>query len=92
MTLLVVPAPMDAPDNYDENGIATDPETRSEIEDQAGYVDLVKQVERRKGLSSLLSTTLADQANQDLAYAMKLYKDGKFGLYTKVLDVHYPRK
>lgn len=93
ITLLVVPAAMDAPENYDENGIATDPETRSEIEDQAGYIDLVKQEERCNGLSALLSTTLADSANQDLAYAMKLYtEDGKFGFYTKVLDLHFPRK
>lgn len=84
---------MDVPYNYDENGIATDPEIRSEIEDQAGYIDLLKQVERRNGFSTLLSTTLADRANQDLAYAMKLYtEDGKFGFYIKVLDLHFPRK
>ena len=90
VTLLVVPALMDAPWNYDENGIATDEETRSLIDEQAGYVDLVKQAERSKGLSSLLSTTLANKANQDLAYAMKLYtEDGKFGFYAKILDAHY---
>lgn len=93
ITLLGVPAAMDAPWNWDENGIPTDLETRTEIEDQAVYIDSVKQVERRNGFSALLSTTLADPANQDLACAMKLYtEDGKFGFYTKVLDLHFPRK
>ena len=90
LTLLVVPALMDAPWVYDENGIATDEAIRSKIDEQAEYVNLVKQAERSKGLSSLLSTTLANKANQDLAYAMKLYiEDGKFGFYTKVLDAYY---
>ena len=92
-TLLVVPAVIDAPENYDKHGIATDAETRSTIDEQAEYVELVKQAERSKGLSSLLSSTLADQATQDLAYAMKLYiEDGKFGFYSNVIDVHYDKK
>ena len=89
-TLLVVPALMDAPGSHDENGVARDEETRSKIDEQAEYVGLVKEAERSRGLSSLLSTTLANKANQDLAYAMKLYtEDGKFGFYTNVLDAHY---
>ena len=89
MTLRLVPVSMDAPWNYDENGIATDEESRSRVDDTIQYISTVQEVERSKGLSSLLSATLADQANQDLASAMKLYAEaGKLGWYTKVLDVH----
>ena len=55
MTLMLVPAPMDAPWNYDENGIATDEETRTKINDTIQYIKTVQEVERSKGLSSLLS-------------------------------------
>ena len=93
MTMVVVPAPMDAPYNYDENGKATNADIRTDILDQAKYINTVKQVEQSKGLSPLLSATLAHQGHQDLAYAMKLYtEDGKFGWYTKVLDVCHLRK
>ena len=92
ITLSLLPAPMDAPWNYDEHGIATDADTRSMIDERIGYINSVQEVERSKGLSSLLSATLADRASQDLAYAMKLYtEDGKFGFYTKILDVHHKK-
>ena len=92
MTLRLVPAPMDAPWNYDENGIPTDEETRTRIADTIRYIGAVQEVERSKGLSSLLSATLADQASQDLASGMKLYtQDGKLGFYTKILDVHHKK-
>lgn len=92
VTLSLLPAAMDAPGNYDENGIATNADIRSIIYERTGYIDTVKEVERSKGLSSLLSTTLADQGSQDLAYAMKLYtEDGKFGFYTNLLEVHHKK-
>ena len=92
ITLSLLPAPMDAPWNYDENGIATDPETRSMIDERNEYIHTVREAERNEGLSSLLSATLAEQASQDLAYAMKLYtEDGKFGFYTKIMDVHHQK-
>ena len=90
MTLRLVPVPMDAPWNYDENGIAKNEKTRTRIDDTIRYISTVQEVERSKGLSSLLSATLADQANQDLASGMRLYtEDGKLGFYTKILDVHH---
>lgn len=92
ITLSLLPAPMDAPENYDENGIAKGADTRSMIEERTRYIGTVQEAERSKGLSSWLSATLADQGNQDLGYAMKLYtEDGKFGFYNKILDVHHEK-
>lgn len=87
-TLSVVPAPM-VPDNYDEHGVPKDSSTRTIIGEQLEYISTVKEMERDKGLSPLLSSSLADQATQDWAYAMKLYtEDGVCGQYTNVLDVY----
>ena len=90
--LAVIPRPMDAPWKYDENGIATDEDTKSTVDDCTVYISKVQEVERREGLSSLLSAFLADEGCQDLAYAMKLYtEDKKYGFYTNILDVHHKR-
>ena len=87
-TLSVVPAPM-APDNYNEKGMPKDPRVGAILREQKDYISTVRETEQNKGLSRLLSATLADQAGQDLAYAMKIYaEDGVCGLYTNVLDVH----
>ena len=91
--MLVVLAPMSPPEFYDENGIATEAETRAEICEQAKYVNTVQKVEQSKGLSSFLSATLANREVQDLAYVMKLYtEDGKFGWYTNVLDPYHKKR
>ena len=93
ITMLVVPAPMSPPYFYDKYGIATDAETRSEICEQATYINTVREVEQSKGLSSFLSATLANREVQYLAYAMKLYtEDGKFGFYTNVLDPYHKKR
>ena len=90
-TLSVVPAPM-VPDNYDDDGIPKDCDTRATTDEQKEYIKKVQEVERKKGLSPLLSATLADRASQDLAYSMKLYvEDGICGQYTNILDVHQKR-
>lgn len=87
-TLTVVPASM-AQDNYDTNGVPKDPSTRTIMGEQKRYIGSVQEVERNKKLPPLLSAILADQAGQDLAYAMKLYiEDGVCGTYTDVLDAH----
>lgn len=87
-SLSTVPAPM-APDNYDENGTPEDPSISTVIGEQKTYIDTVQSIERKKGLAPFLSATLANQASQDLAYAMKLYtEDGICGRYTDVLRVH----
>lgn len=90
-SLSLVPAPM-TPDNYDEDGIPKDLDNRIIKEEQKSYINMVQEMERNKGLSNLLSATLANEASQDLAYAMKLYtEDGVCGQYTNVLDVHRER-
>ena len=90
-TLSVVPAPM-VPDNYNDDGIAKDCDTRAIIDEQKKYIHTVQEMERKKGLAPLLSATLADRATQDVAYAMKLYvEDGICGQYTNILDVHQKR-
>ena len=90
-TLTVLPAPM-VPDSYDEDGRPIDPSTRTTLGEQKGYISTVQETEQTKGLSPELSTTLANQASQDLAYAMKLYtEDGVCGQYTNILDVHHKK-
>ena len=87
-TLSVVPAPM-VPDDYDDDGIAKDFDTRTIIDEQKQYIYTVQEVERKNGLPPLLSATLADLETQDLAFSMKLYvEDGICGEYTNILDVH----
>lgn len=91
LTLSVVPRPM-VPAWMYEDGVPKNEKIRVRIDERRDYVDAVCRVERREGLSCLLSATLGDQAGQELAYAMKLYiHDGKFGRYCKVLDVHHDR-
>ena len=87
LLLSLVPRLMDASWNYDVDGTPKDEGTRAKIEDRRGYVDAVKEVERRKGREGTLSAVLGDQAGQDLATAMRLYvNDGKMGFYSRVLD------
>ena len=77
------------PDDYDDDGIAKDFDTRTIIDEQKQYIYTVQEVERKNGLPPLLSATLADLETQDLAFSMKLYvEDGICGEYTNILDVH----
>ena len=56
------------------------------------YVDVVRQTERAKDLSSTLSAVLSDPAGQDLAFALRLYTvDGKHGYYVRILEKHRER-
>lgn len=90
-TMSVVPAPM-VPDNYDKDGLPIDSSTRTKLDEQKEYINTVQETEQIKGLSPDLSTTLANQASQYLAFAMKLYiEDGICGQYANVLDVHQKR-
>ncbi|KAI9748692.1 MAG: acetyl-CoA synthetase [Chaenotheca gracillima] len=86
LTLLQVPAPMDAPWNYDEEGVPTDEAERKKLEDRKEYVAAVRRAEFRRELPSMLSDILNDAQKQNVATAMRLYVDGKMGLYSKVLD------
>ena len=83
-----VPVPM-TPDNYNENGTPKDLSISIVIGEQKTYIDTVQSIEQNKGLAPILSATLANQASQDLASAMKLYaEDGICGRYTDALRVH----
>ena len=51
LTLGVCPRLIDAPWNYDENGVAKDDDTRAMINDRADYLVMVKEYEGSKGLA-----------------------------------------
>ena len=80
---------MDAPWNYDDDGIARDEETRLQIKEREEYVDLVRRYEKSLGKQPLLSGVLGNQASQDFATAMRFYTSvGKAGFYPKIFDDH----
>ncbi len=88
-TFSLCPRLMDAPWNYDDDGIATDEETRTQIKDREEYLDLVRRYERRVVKQPLLPGVLGSQATQDLATAMRFYTSvGKAGWYSKIFDAH----
>ena len=89
LTLSKVPKPMDAPWNYDENGVPIDEDSRKRIVERKEYLDAVRQAEERCKLPPTLSSVLHNERGQDLAYAMRLFAvDGKMGFYSKVLDAY----
>ena len=87
LTLNVCPRLIDAPWNYDENGVAKDEDTRDTIKDRGDYLVMVKECERRQGRAPSLSDVLSDQAGQDLATAIRYYTSvGKQAFYEKVFN------
>jgi hypothetical protein len=85
--LSMTPPPMDAPSNYDDEGLPIDSCTRLRWHEREEYVRFVREAEAEKGLDRRLSTTLANHTVQNLAGALKLFLDpGKIGFYGKVLD------
>ena len=87
LTLSVCPRLIDAPWNYDENGVAKDEDTRAMIKDRGDYLVMIKEYERSKGQAFTLSDVLGDQAGQDLATASRYYASvGKQAFYDKVFD------
>ncbi|OAT13807.1 hypothetical protein BDBG_08936 [Blastomyces gilchristii SLH14081] len=85
--LTIIPPPMDAPWNYDSNGLPKDQDVRQLWEEREDYVRMVQYAEEKQNVDNSLSTTLASQDIQSLASAVKLYLEpGKIGLYCKVLD------
>lgn len=92
LTLSLCPRPMDAPWNYDENGIATNEDLRLVIKEREEYLDMVRQFERSEGKLPLLSDVLGDQASQDLASAMRYFTVvGKQGFYINIFTAHMKR-
>ncbi|POR33167.1 Uncharacterized protein TPAR_06618, partial [Tolypocladium paradoxum] len=85
--LSTTPPPMDAPWNYDDEGLPIDPSVRQVWDERDEYVRFVREAEVERGLDQCLSTTLANRTVQNLAGALKLFLDpGKIGFYCKVLE------
>lgn len=85
--LATVPPPMDAPWNYNSEGIPVNEETRMRWDERKAYVQSVKKAEEEVGSEHRLSTVLASGDLQNVATALKLYVvDGKIGYYCRVLD------
>lgn len=88
LTLSVVPPDMDAPWNYDENGVPKDEEDKQKFVDREDYIAMVIEKESEIGLTEgyRLSMALQDSSRQYLATAMRLYQRGKPGWYSKVME------
>lgn len=88
LTLSMVPPAMDVPWNYDEMGYPKDVQDQQKLFDREEYVAIVQEKEREKGLAEgyNLSSALQDSERQYLVSAMRLYRRGKPGWYSKVMD------
>jgi hypothetical protein len=88
LTLSTTPAKMDAPWNYDENGVPKDEYSREQLRDQEIYVEAVKKAEAEQGMLNgpLISKSLRDSRRQNLIAAMRIYSNGKPGWYGKLVD------
>ena len=92
LTLGICPRPIDAPWNYDENGVAKDEDTRIRIKERDDYQVMIEEFERSEGKPPVLSDVLGDQAGQDLATAIRyLSIVGMQGFYDKVFDAFVAR-
>lgn len=87
LTLSMLPPDMDAPWNYDESGLPRDVESVQRDADRREYVTAVIEKEEEMNLLEgyRLSVALQDSCRQDLATAMRLYRRGKPGWYSKVI-------
>lgn len=86
LSLRMVPATMDAPSNYDENGELINPAMKERAVAQHTYMNAVAFEESRLGGDEPLSKALRDVKRLELVTAMRLYDTGKAGLYSKVVD------
>ncbi|ESZ97841.1 hypothetical protein SBOR_1786 [Sclerotinia borealis F-4128] len=90
LTLSVIPPAMDAPFNYDENGEPKDPELIRRFTNQMEYIAAVKKAESQSNHvydhEYSLSKALSDSKRQQIATAMRLYDNGKAGVYSKLMD------
>jgi hypothetical protein len=83
--LSIMPPAMDRSFYYENEA------TRQIIAKRRNYVKLVRKAEEAWQFNSNLSITLGDSDIQNLAHAIWLYKDGKIGFYTKVLEAFKER-
>lgn len=84
--IAMLPYPMDAPWNYNENGEPIDADTRQGLKEQKEYAQRVGRFERKELMDDKLSPILKDQDRQGLAYAMSAWPGGKMGFYHAILD------
>lgn len=85
--LFTVPPPMDAPWNYDSEGVPVSEDTRKLWDERKTYVQSVSEAEEESGSDHRLSAVLASGDLQNVATALKFYVDnGKIGYYCRVLD------
>jgi hypothetical protein len=80
-----VPQAMDAPWNYDKHGQPVDADITLAREERAEYLQMVKAAEIARKKDTMLSRTLTNPDVQGLAFAIKVYHDGKQGLYDGIL-------
>ncbi|RDA87745.1 hypothetical protein CP532_1778 [Ophiocordyceps camponoti-leonardi (nom. inval.)] len=81
-----VPPELDAPWNYDEDGVPVDPDTRQTWDDRRQYEKTVAEMELETQGDNMLSLTLSNRRHQKLAYAMRVYTNpGKLLFYDKVI-------
>ncbi|KAF5017914.1 hypothetical protein F66182_10130 [Fusarium sp. NRRL 66182] len=85
LSISTVPPAMDAPWGYNEDGSPISVEVAQKVADQKDYVTAVKEEENRIGQSHRLSEALQNAERQQLATAMRLFRDGKVGWYSKVV-------
>ncbi|GAB0137239.1 hypothetical protein EsDP_00005515 [Epichloe bromicola] len=84
--LETVPQELDAPYNYDENGVPVDQDTRQRWDDRRQYEKLVAEMELETQGDNMLSSTLSNRRHQKLAYAMRVYTNpGKLLFYDRVM-------
>ncbi|EQK97880.1 Protein kinase-like domain protein [Ophiocordyceps sinensis CO18] len=84
--LETVPPELDAPNNYDENGVPVDQDTRQRWDDRRQYEKLVAKMELETQGDNMLSSTLSNRRHQKLAYAMRVYTNpGKLLFYDRVI-------
>lgn len=85
--LETVPPELDAPYNYDENGVPVDQDTRQRWDDRRQYEKLVAEMELETQGDNMLSSTLSNRRHQKLAYAMRVYTNpGKLLFYDRVIQ------
>ena len=79
---------MDAPWDYDENGLPKDEESKQKYADRQNYLQEVERIEEQTGPPKgyRLSEALRDHRRQSLATAMRLFQIGKLGFYSKVME------
>ena len=89
LTVRTTPRPMDAPWNYDCNGVPVEEDLRTRYAERLEYLACVKSAEEDLQVDATLSAVLADETAQDVATAMRLFTvDGKMGYYSRVLHAY----